>query len=105
MRLPVGYEVLHKPERGVFLIELAPGASAFLRYELRGGKMYVLSTYTPPEFRGRGIASHLMAHAVRWAAEQGYKIVPVCSFAVEFFRKHSELRHLLDEEAASELGI
>jgi len=92
------YEVVHRPDLGKFLIELAPGAFAFLQYELRGGKMYIVRTYTPPEFRGRGIATYLTRHAVEWAREQGYKIVPLCSFAVEFFRRNKELQELLDEE-------
>ncbi|MCD6357374.1 MAG: N-acetyltransferase, partial [Thermoproteales archaeon] len=60
-------------------------------------------TYTPPEFRGRGIATRLTEHVIRWAEEGGLGIVPVCSFAVAFFRKHRELRHLLDEEGLKAL--
>ena len=92
------YEVIHRPELGKFLIRLAPGTFAFLGYEIREGKMYITKTYTPPEFRGRGIATRLTDYAVNWARENGYKIVPVCSFAVNYFKKNRELQHLLDEE-------
>jgi predicted GNAT family acetyltransferase len=97
-------EIIHRPEQGKFLIRLAPGAYAFLGYELRDGKMYIKTTYTPPEFRGRGIATRLMEHAVRWAEQMGYKVVPICSFAVHYFKKHEEWQRVLDEEGIRELG-
>ncbi|RLE99290.1 MAG: GNAT family N-acetyltransferase [Thermoprotei archaeon] len=90
--------ILHRPRQNMFLARLAPGKYAFVGYEVRGGKLYITKTYTPPEFRGRGIATRLTEHVVRWAEEGGLKIVPVCSFAAAFFRKHKELRRLLDEE-------
>lgn len=80
------------------MLELAPGTSAFLDYELRESKMHITKTYTPPEFRGRGIATYLIEYAVNWAKEHGYKVVPVCSFAIEFFKRRKELWELLDDE-------
>lgn len=97
-------EIIHRPEQGKFLIRLAPGAYAFLGYELREGKMYITTTYTPPEFRGRGIATRLIEHAIKWAEEKNYKVVPVCSFAVHYFRKHEEMRRVLDEEGVRALN-
>ncbi|RLF02247.1 MAG: N-acetyltransferase [Thermoprotei archaeon] len=90
--------ILHRPKQNMFLARLAPGRYAFVGYEIREGKLYITKAYTPPEFRGRGIATRLTEHVVRWAEEGELKIVPVCSFAVAYFKKHKELRHLLDEE-------
>ncbi|HDI31920.1 MAG TPA: N-acetyltransferase [Thermofilum sp.] len=78
------YRIIHKPRIGKFLIRLEPGKYAFLGYHIEGDKLYVDSTYTPLEYRGRGIARRLMDYA----RENGYKIVPVCSYAVAYFRKH-----------------
>jgi len=91
-------EVVHKPEQGKFMICLAPRAYAFLRYELRGRTMYIRTVYTPPEFRGRGVATRLMEHALKWAEGNGYKVVPVCSFAASFFEKRTEWRRVLEEQ-------
>jgi GNAT superfamily N-acetyltransferase len=33
---------------------------------------YVLSMYTEPEFRGRGVASRIVEALVRWAKQRGY---------------------------------
>lgn len=58
----------------------------------------IKSTYTPPEFRGKGIATRLMKRAVEWAKENNFRVVPLCSFAAHYFEKHAEDRHVLDEE-------
>jgi predicted GNAT family acetyltransferase len=52
-------------------------------------------TVVEPAFRGRGIAKHLVAHAVDWARENGVKLKPACSFAVAEFAKHPEYADVL----------
>lgn len=91
--------VVHEEGKSRFVANLASVALASLKYEVRDGRMFILSTYTPPEFRGRGVATKLLEQAIRYAQERGYKVVSVCSFAADYFKKHKELRHLLDEES------
>lgn len=100
-----GAAILHRPDQRMFLIRLAPGTYSFLQYEIKEGKFYVNKTYTPPEYRGKGLATKLLQHAVAWARENGFKIVPVCSFAVEYFRRHPELRDELAEEGLQALNL
>src|SRR5262245_13318246 len=39
-----------------------------------GGKLpYLLSVFTEPEFRGRGLASKITKAAMAWSREQGYR--------------------------------
>ncbi|RLG43785.1 MAG: N-acetyltransferase, partial [Thermoproteota archaeon] len=38
-----------------------------------------------------------MDYVVDYARENGYKIVPVCSYAVAYFRKHKELSDILSK--------
>lgn len=92
------YEVLHKPAMRKFLIRLEPGKFAFLSYSIRDSKLYIESVYTHPDFRGRGIARRLMLAALSFAKEKSLKVVPVCSYAVSFFRKNKEYSELLDPE-------
>ncbi len=89
------YEVLHRPVLRKFLIHLAPGKYAFLSYEIKEGKMFIELTYTPSEFRGKGIARRLMLEVVKYAKENNLKIVPVCSYAVSFFERYPEHKHIL----------
>jgi len=38
-----------------------------------GGKIpYLMSVYTEPEFRGKGVATMVTKHAINWAKEHGY---------------------------------
>lgn len=90
-------KIIHRPGSKKFLIRFGPGKYAYLGYRINNGKMYIETTYTPPEFRGRGIATRLMKEALKYAEENGLKVVPVCSFAVVFFRKYKEYRHLMAE--------
>jgi len=95
------YKVIHRPKIGKFLIRLEPGKFAFLGYTIKDNKIYVESTYTPPEYRGRGIAARLMEAVVEWARERGLKVVPVCSYSLYFFKNHEEAWDVLDPEAIS----
>jgi len=88
-------EILHRPSEGLFLVRLGPGKYAYAKYELDEGKVRIVATYTPPEYRGRGVASRIMRHVANWARENGYKIVPVCSFAVHYFEKNEEFKDLI----------
>lgn len=97
----MAYKVIHRPKIGKFLIRLEPGKFAFLGYTIKDNKIYIESTCTPPEYRGRGIAARLMEAVVEWAREKRLKVVPVCSYSLYFFKKHEEAWDVLDPEAIS----
>jgi hypothetical protein len=78
-----------------FLIRLAPGEYAYIKYRLEGGIMYIDSTFTPEEYRGRGLAAELTNAAIEYARKNALKIVPNCSYAASYFEKHPEYRDLL----------
>ena len=86
-------EVAHKT--GLFFINLASGKTAYLRYSVEDGVMVLQSTYTPEEHRGLGLAGKITERAVLYAQEHGLKIRPVCSYSVQFFKKHTEYKELL----------
>ncbi|MEM3108848.1 MAG: GNAT family N-acetyltransferase [Candidatus Bathyarchaeia archaeon] len=79
------YKVGHKP--GMFHIRLAPGKYSYLKYSIEGGDMKILSTYTPEEFRGRGLAALLMEEALKYAKENNLRVVPECSYARYYLEK------------------
>ncbi|MEM4452587.1 MAG: GNAT family N-acetyltransferase [Thermosphaera sp.] len=68
---------------------------AFLRYQIENGSMILVETYTPPEYRGQGIARRLVEYAVNLAKDRGLTIIPVCSYAVYFFMKNKDFRGVL----------
>ena len=47
-------------------------------------------TFVPTSLRGRGVASRLVAHALRYAIEQHLSVIPTCPFVAAFIRRHPE---------------
>lgn len=88
-------KVIHRPRLNKFLIRLGRGKYAFIEYEIKEKTLYVTKAYTPEEFRGKGIASKIMTEVIKYAEREGFKIVPICSFAEYFFKKHPEYKHML----------
>jgi len=80
----------------VYFISMYP-EKPLLRYRIEGERMFLESTYTPPMLRGKGYAARLVEAAIKYAEENGLKIVPVCSYVVYYFTKHPEKKHVLDE--------
>ncbi|RLE51317.1 MAG: N-acetyltransferase [Candidatus Methanomethylicota archaeon] len=95
----VDHETVVRESQNLIYIRLAPGKYAYLKYRIEGGKMYVNETYTPEEYRGRGLATKLMDAAMLYAKEKNLKIVPMCSFARHYLNKHPEFSSLFEESS------
>ena len=77
--------------RGRYVIHLAPGYEAEMTFHKdANGTITIDHTLVPPEYEGRGIAARLVNRAIADAREQGFKIIPVCSYVVAQFRRHPE---------------
>ena len=61
-----------------------------IEFTLSDNNMTILHTYAYES--GRGIGTLLMEHAVKWANENNYTIIPVCSFAQKYLKKIEWLR-------------
>jgi uncharacterized protein len=76
---------------------------AVLDYTLTDRVMSITHTRVPQAIGGRGVAAELMRAAVSAARVGGWTVNPVCSYAVDYLRKHPEDPHkqhvddLLDE--------
>jgi Predicted acetyltransferase len=82
----------------VFFIRLPNKQKAWLTYEVENGIMKLKQTYTPPEFRGKGLARMLIEKAIEVAKEKNLKIYPICSYSVYYFLKNPSKRDLLVEK-------
>ena len=79
------------PTRGRYVIHLAPGFEAEMTFRKAADNTITVDhTGVPREYEGRGIAAKLVNKAVADAREQGFKIIPVCSYVVAQFRRHPE---------------
>ena len=81
---------------GAYRAEL-PGEerAAELTWRARGDVRVANHTFVPPELRGRGIAQQLVEALVADAREQGFAIVPQCSYVDAQFRRHPEWAEVL----------
>jgi uncharacterized protein len=73
----------------------AGGVTAFMNYRLTGDVIRLEHTETPPQARGRGIASQLTAGVLEIARERGLKVVPRCPFVRAYLARHPEFNDLV----------
>ena len=73
----------------------AGGVTAFMNYQLDDGVIRLDHTETPPQARGRGIASELTAGVLALVRARGLKVVPRCPFVRAYLAKHSEFQDLV----------
>jgi uncharacterized protein len=71
------------------------GGLGILRYQIARDTMWLLHVQVPPEAQGHGVASQLTRTALELAKERGLKVVPVCSFAATYIRRHPEYSAML----------
>ena len=81
--------VVDNPVRSRFeLVE--NGLTAFANYHRKGAEVIVSHVEAPPALRGKGTAARLMDGIVAIARDKGLKIVPLCSYATLWFRRHPD---------------
>jgi uncharacterized protein len=70
------------------------GGMAFANYRLTPSAVVITHTETPGNLRGRGIASELVAGALRLIRADGMKVIAGCGFVVDYLQKHPEFADL-----------
>jgi uncharacterized protein len=70
------------------------GSHCELDYVLAAGVMTITHTGVPDAVGGRGIASALVEAALTTARQEGWKVVPACSYAVAWMRRHPDFDDL-----------
>ena len=87
-------DVIHLTEKSRFEIHLE-GQMAELDYRLRDSVISFTHTGVPHALEGRGIGSLIVRTGLNYAREQGYKVIPLCSFVAAYIRRHAEYSDLL----------
>lgn len=85
--------ITHDRHAGRFATEEG-GAVSVLEYTLVDGVMTIEHTGVPVALRGHGIAGALVRSALRAAREAGWKVVPACSYADTWMRRHPQFEDL-----------
>ena len=71
------------------------GQMAVANYRFEGDIIAFTHTEVPPEMRGRGIASRLVAEALQLARGKGLKVRARCDFVATYLAKHPEYNDLV----------
>ena len=89
--------IRHEPQSQRFVIDSdGDGGAALIQYRTLDEQTLDFNhTYVPATLRGGGIASRLTHHALRYAREHGYKVVPSCPFVAVFIERHPEYQDLV----------
>lgn len=71
------------------------GHTAFASYRRNGGEIVIPHVEAPPRLRGKGTADRLMRGVVEIARRERLTIVPLCSYAAAWFRRHRDQQDVL----------
>lgn len=74
---------------------IVEGHRAFIDYQQRGNKVFLLHTEVPVELEGKGVASTLVEKVFKQLEADGLKIVPYCAYIKMFIKRHPEWERLL----------
>ena len=84
------------PGGGAYRAQFADGSEAELTWsEVDGDTISIDHTFVPPQHRGKDFALRLLKQGVEYAARDGKKIIPKCSYSAMVFQRHPEWTHLL----------
>jgi predicted GNAT family acetyltransferase len=86
-------KIRHYPERQRFETTV-DGQDCEIDYRLANKVMTITHTGVPSAVGGRGIAAELTRFALETARTNGWKVVPACSYAEAFMRRHAEFEDL-----------
>jgi predicted GNAT family acetyltransferase len=72
------------------------GKIVFANYRRVGSTLHIPYVEAPPSLRGTGAAGRLMRGMMETARAEGLKVVPICSYASAWIRRHREYHDLLE---------
>lgn len=84
------YRIFQEDEKGKLLAEIT-----FPIEENHPDIVNVSHTFVDPSLRGQGIAGEMMKELISYLRNEHLKVIPTCSYAVDWFEKHPEDRDLL----------
>lgn len=69
------------------------GSRAYLAYMDLGRKtLDIYRTFVPNALRGKGLAAKLTERALQFANEEGYQVIPSCSYVERYMQRQEKLR-------------
>lgn len=79
-----------KFDDGLFYVELEEGKRAYHKIEEGDEYIKMISTYTPPEYRGLGIASKIIEEAIKYVKNRGKRVIVECSYVKKWIEENRD---------------
>lgn len=79
--------VQHDVEGRMFYIDDDAGRAYLTYMDLGKQTIDIYRTFVPDALRGQGLAALLAAEALKFAAEQGYKVIPSCTYMERYMEQ------------------
>ena len=93
----MGLDIQHDREAQRFFTTVN-GDQGYLQYApVSPGKVDFQSTFVPPSLRGQGVAAAIVEHALEWAEEHEYQVIPSCWYVAQFLDRHPRFQGLRAE--------
>jgi predicted GNAT family acetyltransferase len=89
-------EVHRYDDRGVFAATLEGREIATVRFDVDGDRITLITTTVEPEFRGRGIATDLIADVLDDLRDGDEQLTVLCPVVTAFIKGNPEYSDLLD---------
>jgi predicted GNAT family acetyltransferase len=99
-------EIVLQKQGNAYILSTLSGKVGEITYRLVDTGTWVIDhTYVDPRYRGRQLGKQLLDLVVREARDNGRKIIPSCSFALEEFKKSATYADVWEKgESSTELS-
>ena len=74
------------------------GYPSKLDYLLDGKNFVITHVGVHPELRGQGVAGRLVETSLEYVKEKSLRVIPMCSYAATYIRRHPEHADLMKQE-------
>jgi len=81
--------VIHNPDENRFETTIE-GKLSKLDYIQNGKNFVITHVGVDPSLRGQGVAAKIVEAGIAYARENSFRVVPMCSYAAAYIRRHPE---------------
>ncbi|HEY7471973.1 MAG TPA: GNAT family N-acetyltransferase [Gemmatimonadota bacterium] len=82
--------IAHDTDHNRFVARTAHGEATLKYTRSDADTLDYRSTFVPEQDRGRGVGEALVLHALDWAEENDFQVIPSCPFVRRVLAEHPE---------------